>query len=143
MIAIEGKSQKIRGEIEVIRNHINLNQNKVKIAQEDIDRLRQHNAQIEQEQIECDQRLKYLGDEQSQKDRELQKVRENLNQMKSSHAEIRNRNNILTSLLRGQRDGVLAGIFGRLGDLGTIDQKYDCAVTTACGVLDHIVVDNI
>jgi structural maintenance of chromosome 4 len=38
---------------------------------------------------------------------------------------------------------VLAGIFGRLGDLGTIDQKYDCAVTTACGVLDHIVVDNI
>ena len=143
MIAIEGKSQKIRGEIEVIRNHINLNQNKVKIAQEDIDRLRQHNALIEQEQIECDQRLKYLGDEQSQKDRELQKVRENLNQMKSSHAEIRNRNNILTSLLRGQRDGVLAGIFGRLGDLGTIDQKYDCAVTTACGVLDHIVVDNI
>lgn len=38
---------------------------------------------------------------------------------------------------------MLNGIFGRLGDLGTIDQAYDCAVTTACGYLDHIVVDSI
>ena len=29
---------------------------------------------------------------------------------------------------------------GRLGDLATIDSKYDVAVSTACGMLDHIVV---
>lgn len=63
--------------------------------------------------------------------------------MKASQAELRNKNNILTALLKGQKDGVLQGIFGRLGDLGTIEQVYDCAVTTSCGVLDHIVVDNI
>jgi structural maintenance of chromosome 4 len=27
------------------------------------------------------------------------------------------------------------------GDLGTIDDRYDCAVTTACGALNNIVVD--
>jgi structural maintenance of chromosome 4 len=27
-----------------------------------------------------------------------------------------------------------------LGDLATIDEKYDVAVSTACGMLDHIVV---
>lgn len=32
------------------------------------------------------------------------------------------------------------GILGRLGDLATIPDKYDGAVSTACGMLDHIVV---
>ena len=29
------------------------------------------------------------------------------------------------------------------GDLGGIDQKYDVAISTACGPLDNIVVDTI
>lgn len=32
------------------------------------------------------------------------------------------------------------GILGRLGDLASIPEKYDVAVSTACGMLDHIVV---
>lgn len=32
------------------------------------------------------------------------------------------------------------GIVGRLGDLATIDPRYDVAVSTACGMLDHVVV---
>ena len=32
------------------------------------------------------------------------------------------------------------GVLGRFGDLATIPEKYDVAVSTACGVLDHIVV---
>ena len=34
-----------------------------------------------------------------------------------------------------------AGILGRLGDLATIDDKYDVAISTACGTLDNIVVE--
>jgi structural maintenance of chromosome 4 len=37
----------------------------------------------------------------------------------------------------------LADIQGRLGDLGTIDDKYDIAVTTACGSLNNLVVDTV
>lgn len=29
------------------------------------------------------------------------------------------------------------------GDLGAIDMKYDVAISTACGALDHIVVDTV
>lgn len=29
------------------------------------------------------------------------------------------------------------------GDLGAIDEKYDIAISTACGPLDHIVTDTI
>ena len=34
-----------------------------------------------------------------------------------------------------------AGIRGRLGDLARIPDKYDTAVSTACGMLDHVVCD--
>ena len=53
------------------------------------------------------------------------------------------RSRAVSSILKAARkDGELsrAGILGRLGDLATIDQKYDVAVSTACGMLDHIVV---
>ena len=29
------------------------------------------------------------------------------------------------------------------GDLGAIDEKYDVAISTACGPLDNVVVDSI
>mmetsp|Transcript_9903 Transcript_9903/g.32675 ORF Transcript_9903/g.32675 Transcript_9903/m.32675 type:complete len:1366 (+) Transcript_9903:88-4185(+) len=34
-----------------------------------------------------------------------------------------------------------AGVCGRLGDLGRIPEEYDVAISTACGMLDHIVVE--
>jgi structural maintenance of chromosome 4 len=34
------------------------------------------------------------------------------------------------------------GVRGRLGDLATIAPEYDVAISTACGMLDYIVVDN-
>ena len=36
-----------------------------------------------------------------------------------------------------------ADVQGRLGDLGVIDDKYDVAVTTACGALNNLVVDTV
>jgi len=34
-----------------------------------------------------------------------------------------------------------SGVLGRLGDLASIAAQYDVAVSTACGMLDHIVVE--
>ena len=41
-----------------------------------------------------------------------------------------------------RKGGELAnvGILGRLGDLASVDEKFDVAVSTACSMLDHIVV---
>ena len=33
-------------------------------------------------------------------------------------------------------------VFGRLGDLGEVDNQYDVAVSTASSVLDYIVVQS-
>jgi structural maintenance of chromosome 4 len=58
-----------------------------------------------------------------------------------SHA---TRNRMLRELLDASRPGKPlehAGLFGRLGDLGAIDGKYDVAISTACGALNNLVVE--
>ena len=53
------------------------------------------------------------------------------------------RNRVLTALTTAMQEGKLKGILGRLGDLGVIPQKYDVAISTSCGALDHIVVETM
>uniref|UniRef100_F1KR40 Structural maintenance of chromosomes protein n=1 Tax=Ascaris suum TaxID=6253 RepID=F1KR40_ASCSU len=55
----------------------------------------------------------------------------------------RSQNNLLNRLMHEKATGAIPGIFGRLGDLGAIDQKYDVAISTTCGALDYIVVDTV
>lgn len=53
-------------------------------------------------------------------------------------------NGVVQKLLQAtKRSGPLAaaGVRGRLGDLAAIAAEYDVAINTACGMLDHIVVD--
>ena len=45
---------------------------------------------------------------------------------------------IMCFILGGELESVR--VFGRLGDLGEIDSKYDVAVSTASSALDYIVV---
>ncbi|VDK87007.1 unnamed protein product [Litomosoides sigmodontis] len=52
-------------------------------------------------------------------------------------------NNVLRRLMAEKSSGNIPGIYGRLGDLGAIDEKYDIAISTACRPLDYIVVDNV
>lgn len=55
----------------------------------------------------------------------------------------RGRGKVLDALMQQKLEGKIPGIFGRMGDLGAIDEKYDIAVSTACGPLDNIVVDTV
>lgn len=54
-----------------------------------------------------------------------------------------NKNLVLTSLLRLSKSGRISGFYGRLGDLGVIDDKYDIAISTACPGLDSLVVETV
>ncbi|XP_071440521.1 structural maintenance of chromosomes protein 4 [Hetaerina americana] len=75
--------------------------------------------------------------------RELQTVRQNAEEMKTALSSNVSRGRVLDALLAEKRAGRIPGIFGRLGDLGAIDAKYDVAISTACGPLDHVVVDTV
>ncbi|XP_067127627.1 structural maintenance of chromosomes protein 4 [Centruroides vittatus] len=55
----------------------------------------------------------------------------------------RSRGKVLETLMRQKEQNNIPGILGRLGDLGAIDEKYDIAISTACGPLDNIVTDTM
>lgn len=73
----------------------------------------------------------------------LRRKRVQFDEQKLSMQASRSRNRVLDALMTEKREGRLPGIFGRLGNLGAIDLKYDVAISTACGPLDNIVVDTV
>ena len=65
--------------------------------------------------------------------------RAQVEEVKSTSGQARQQNAVFAALMKTKKPG----IYGRLGDLGAIDAEYDCAVTTACGALNNLVVDTV
>eukprot|EP00794_Sanderia_malayensis_P006418 gene6418-7150_t len=73
---------------------------------------------------------------------QLKAAQQNLENVSKSISQ-QQRNNVISALMSAKKSGELPGVYGRLGDLGAIDQKYDVAISTACGPLDFVVVDTM
>lgn len=73
----------------------------------------------------------------------VREMRQKVEEAKSSLSSNRSRGKVLDALMQQKKTGRIPGIFGRLGDLGAIDEKYDVAISSSCGALDNIVVDTI
>ena len=87
--------------------------------------------------------LEQVTREEAARTEELRSVRIRLEEGRSTLSANTSRSRVLDGLMDQKRKGNIPGIFGRLGDLGAIDEKYDVAVSTAAGALDHIVVDTV
>ncbi|KKK20217.1 hypothetical protein AOCH_005760 [Aspergillus ochraceoroseus] len=70
-------------------------------------------------------------------------ARQRAEEARASVANTQNRGSVLTGLMRLKESGRIEGFHGRLGNLGTIDEKYDVAISTACPALDNMVVDTV
>lgn len=76
-------------------------------------------------------------------EREISVMQSTVAEAKETLQEQTHGNAIIASLQRECKSGRIKGVHGRLGDLGSIDEKYDTAISTACSYLDHIVVDTM
>nr|CAD7446504.1 unnamed protein product [Timema bartmani] len=88
-------------------------------------------------------RLVLVKKEEAEVGAELQNVCRQVEEARSSMRATKSQGAVVDFLMAEKTSGRLPGIFGRLGDLGAIDQRYDVAVSTACGALDNIVVDTV
>ncbi|ESQ32611.1 hypothetical protein EUTSA_v10003529mg [Eutrema salsugineum] len=70
-----------------------------------------------------------------------QAAREKVAELNSAMNSEKSQGDVLKAVLRAKETNQIEGIYGRMGDLGAIDAKYDVAVSTACGGLDNIVVE--
>ncbi|CAG4968620.1 unnamed protein product [Parnassius apollo] len=88
-------------------------------------------------------KLQALKKEESSISNEARSLRAQLEESRQAMSANKSRGRVLDSLMREKNSGRLPGIFGRLGDLGGIDARYDVAISTCCGALDNIVVDTV
>jgi structural maintenance of chromosome 4 len=73
----------------------------------------------------------------------LSGARAKADEARASLSSAQTQGNVLAGLMRLKESGRIDGFHGRLGNLGTIDQKYDVAISTACPQLDNMVVDTV
>lgn len=74
---------------------------------------------------------------------ELKNTRVKFEEAKSSLSAYKSQSGLMQAFSKEKACGRLSGVYGRLGDLGAIDEKYDVAISTACGQLDNIVTDTL
>nr|XP_003476636.2 structural maintenance of chromosomes protein 4 [Cavia porcellus] len=99
--------------------------------------------QIEQELKEKEKELQKLTQEEINFKSLVHDLFRKVEEAKSSLAMNRSRGKVLDAIIQEKKSGRIPGIYGRLGDLGAIDEKYDVAISSCCHALDYIVVDSI
>uniref|UniRef100_A0A2K5EI64 Structural maintenance of chromosomes protein n=1 Tax=Aotus nancymaae TaxID=37293 RepID=A0A2K5EI64_AOTNA len=99
--------------------------------------------QTEQELKEKEKELEKLTQEEIKFKSLVHDLFQKVEEAKSSLAMNRSRGKVLDAIIQEKKSGRIPGIYGRLGDLGAIDEKYDVAISSCCHALDYIVVDSI
>lgn len=74
---------------------------------------------------------------------QLSGARQKADEARASLSSTQSQGNVLAGLLRLKESGRVEGFHGRLGNLGSIDQQYDVAISTACPSLENLVVDSV
>ncbi|KAI0912544.1 condensin complex component SMC4 [Ustulina deusta] len=98
---------------------------------------------LEQEAKEVEAEIDNLAKMEPRVREKVSRARQKADEARSSLSQTQNRGNVLTALMRMKESGRIDGFHGRLGNLGTIDEKYDVAISTACGALDNFVTDTV
>uniref|UniRef100_A0A182W7U1 Structural maintenance of chromosomes protein n=1 Tax=Anopheles minimus TaxID=112268 RepID=A0A182W7U1_9DIPT len=87
------------------------------------------------------QKLQANRNEEKEQRQALRSVQGKLQESMAAMQSTRSQGKVLDALMRQKNEGRIPGILGRLGNLGGIDTRYDVAISTCCGTLDHIVVE--
>ena len=110
---------------------------------EDIEKLKVSVPEYEEKKQNAQKELQSIVPELTDVEKKLNSERVKLEESRSAMQSSRSRGRVQDAIMEQKTNGSIAGIFGRLGDLGGIDPKYDVAISTACGPLDNIVVDTV
>jgi structural maintenance of chromosome 4 len=88
-------------------------------------------------------KLEQLTREEAELAQRVRRARAAVEVARSAATDVTARDRVLDALDAARDSGKIKGACGRLGDLGTIDKKYDVAVSTACPALNHYVVETV
>lgn len=110
------------------------------------EKLKQIDDQLNREKdtlLQVNKDLKENIEKLSAVERELNVTTSKLKEAENENKSNLQKSKLLSSIMNARQSGHLKGIIGRLGDLGSIDAKYDIAISTCCPQLESIVVENV
>ncbi|XP_006713522.1 structural maintenance of chromosomes protein 4 isoform X3 [Homo sapiens] len=141
--SIPAKSNNIINETTTRNNALEKEKEKEeKKLKEVMDSLKQETQGLQKEK-EKEKELQKLTQEETNFKSLVHDLFQKVEEAKSSLAMNRSRGKVLDAIIQEKKSGRIPGIYGRLGDLGAIDEKYDVAISSCCHALDYIVVDSI
>lgn len=126
---LNSKKKKVSEESLEKRKLIERYTNEIPVQKEKLDKVKKDIGCLEQKRIQLTESINSKNEE--------------LIQLKRSFSKAQSNDMVRNALMAEMRKGTLKGIYGRLGELGAIDKKYDVAISTACGRLKNFVVDTI
>jgi structural maintenance of chromosome 4 len=109
----------------------------------DLEERQAQKAALEEEVAKLKHDLKKYINREPEVRAHVSSARQKADEARASLANTQNRGSVLSGLMRLKESGRIEGFHGRLGNLGTIDEKYDVAISTACPALDNMVVDTV
>jgi len=110
---------------------------------EEIERCQHQKTHLEKDVRKIQDALQKLARSEPEVRSQISTARQRADEARASLANTQNQGNVLKGLLRLKDSGRIDGFHGRLGNLGTIDEQFDVAISTACPALENMVVDNV
>jgi len=111
--------------------------------QAEISDIKQQQSRVESEAQTVEKEMARMSKKEPEIRSQLSGARQKADEASASLSSTQTQGNVLSGLLRLKESGRIEGFHGRLGNLGTIDQKYDVAISTACPSLENLVVDSV
>ncbi|KAI9052431.1 hypothetical protein LZ554_003777 [Drepanopeziza brunnea f. sp. 'monogermtubi'] len=109
----------------------------------ELEECKSERSRLEKEAARVGSELEKLSQKEPEFRSRLSGARQKADEARASLSNTQTQGNVLTGLMRLKESGRIDGFHGRLGNLGIIDQKYDVAISTACGALDNFVTDTV
>ena len=140
---IHEKSNSARIALEEAQAKISTIEESREIKEAELEECRNEKVKLQKEAQKLQAELQKMGQKEPVLKNNLSGAREKADEARSSQASAKSQGQVLTGLMRLKDSGRIEGFHGRLGNLGTIDGKYDIAVSTACPQLENMVVDTV
>lgn len=128
---------------ETLKNSFEDTKRDYKEKNENLEELKSSIPVMKKELVDKQEQIKVLQGEETAATAELSKIRTKINDSTYKMQMAKSNNRVLNVLMNQKQTGNIPGILGRLGDLGGIDPKYDVAISTCCGRLENIVVEDV
>ncbi|CAB3359778.1 Hypothetical predicted protein [Cloeon dipterum] len=126
-----------------LRNSLEATTNGLQEKQQRLEAVKAEIPGVKSELLGVKEKLATEKNDRAQTEQKLAQVKVELDGARTAARLATSNNRVVNALKEECSAGRIPGVYGRLGDLGAISAQYDCAITSVCGYLNHILVDSV